>query len=112
MLKQQEEIDRLKAQLSQNVLHIPDPLQMAQSLSNTVSHIYKFSTLSLSFHIYVIISIIPNLLVLVFVSRDDVSVVVRIIKGSTVIEIKFTHSKCFLATGKKILVYPMKYFHD
>ena len=62
MLKQQEEIDRLKAQLSQNVLHIPDPLQMAQSLSNTVSHIYKLSTLSL----YAIISIIPNLLVLVF----------------------------------------------
>ena len=38
MLKQQEEIDQLKAQLSNNVLHIPDPLQMAQSLKNTVSH--------------------------------------------------------------------------
>ena len=43
MLKQQEEIDRLKAQLNQNVLHIPDPLQIAQSFNNTVSPHYKLS---------------------------------------------------------------------
>ena len=42
MKKQQDEIDQLKAQLNEEIVQIPDPQQMAQSLSTTVSNARLF----------------------------------------------------------------------
>ena len=42
MKKQQDEIDQLKAQLNEEIVRIPDPQQMAQSLSTTVSNARLF----------------------------------------------------------------------